>query len=274
MAPVRRGREEEEEAKAAALRAAALRLLAIARGEDPGDAALDNRVDCRIVVVKPDKHPSPAQPQDEGSEERHTPFHQEQELAMDAVDEQFAQLCRNGPPRRGLDEETQQILAELGLRGPEGYHPSLPPPSRMELHTMALWEAMTEMRAHPDPRYDLYSWEFFKAYLLSPRPVDPSATATDAPLPELAARYPYLADEVARLTRLKTAEQREAVGRGLLQADAAKLASLEERFREAVWAGKNAMVGKLSAEVRYAKARLQAEAMAEKIKAASSKEKP
>lgn len=76
-------------------------------------------------------------------------------------------------------------------------------------------------------------------------------------------RYPYLADEVARLARSKTAEQREALGRRLLQMDAAALGSLEDRLREAVRAGKEAMLAKLQSEVRYARARIQAEAMVE-----------
>ena len=175
------------------------------------------------------------------------------------------------------------MLGQLGLREPEperrttNHHPS--PPSRMELHTMALSETIHEMSAFPDARYELYSWEFYKAYLRSPRPIDPPSTTSAVPLhvaqlgAAMRGRYPYLADEVARLARSKTAEQRAALGRRLLQMDAAALGSLEDRLREATRAGKEAMLAKLQSEVRYARSRIQAEAMVETIKSAAPNQK-
>ena len=51
--------------------------------------------------------------------------------------------------------------------------------------------------------------------------------------------------------------------------DAAALNSLEDRLREATRAGKEAMLAKLQSEVRYTRARIQAEAMVETIKSAA-----
>ena len=55
--------------------------------------------------------------------------------------------------------------------------------------------------------------------------------------------------------------------------DAAALGSLEDRLTEATWARKEAMVAKLQSEVRYARARIQAEAMVETIKSAAPNQK-
>jgi hypothetical protein len=56
------------------------------------------------------------------------------------------------------------------------------------------------------------------------------------------------------------------LSRGLLEkVDAATLAALDGEFHEATWEGKKAMLAKLEAEVQYAKARIDAEAMIEML---------
>ena len=63
----------------------------------------------------------------------------------------------------------------------------------------------------------------------------------------------------------KAAEQREVLSRGLLQVEAATLAALDAEFSEATLADKEAMQAKLEAEVQYAKARVDTEAMVEMV---------
>lgn len=136
----------------------------------------------------------------------------------------------------------------------------------MERNIRGILKAMLAMGAFADKRYALYIRDFFKAYLQAPRPIDlpplPDAAGT-AGLGPIQERYPYLADEVARME--KAAKQREVLSRGMLQAEAATLATLEAEFSEATLADKEAMQAKLEAEVQYAKARVDTEAMVEMV---------
>jgi hypothetical protein len=173
------------------------------------------------------------------------------------------------PPPQEVEMEVEPETSKHSSPPPPPQEAEVEAESDISKHIKAVLKAVLDMAALPDydERYGSYLHVFFKAYIQAPRPLDPSwlpepATTGLGPVKE---RYSYLASEVARVAD-DTAEQGEMLSRGLLEkVDAATLAALDGEFHEATWEGKKAMLAKLEAEVQYAKARIDAEAMIEML---------